>query len=398
MAESPLFYDAPPQLFERGRIGRIDRDPLRPLGGFSDFVVEALPRRSDALLKAGPGAAMPGLRALAVELEAALAAVAGIGLGSLSDEAGAAARTDAVYAYNALIRLAEISGADAREVHAAVVPAPLHRLVEETSRLAAAPPFLTYGDMILANPLQRDPRIFTHGATGLAERDFCNGHRYIEFLLDQAIDALEGGLGGTAEKLKEGLEATAPPLDETCQVMRIFRDRMPRARFVRFRQFFGMNPVHGRLGPSGRFSARVAHLTILMVGDVIHQEQPQFYRSLFELRELFPAAGFARLFGRIDRSFCPDVYPTRESAAGTPPDHEIRTVRQAVAAHGRNKSLLKAFDRCKRLIDSFTNVHIAAARKFTIDADLPAFGTRDGEAAEVILRQRYRIGGKGITG
>jgi hypothetical protein len=177
--------------------------------------------------------------------------------------------------------------------------------------------------------------------------------------------------------------------------MRLFRDAMCRSHFIRFRALFGKSPVHGALGPSGRFSARVAHLTILMVGDVVHRERPQFYRSLFELRDLFPVSGFARLARRIDRSFCPDVYPC-DGPAEIPSGRGIRTIRQAVRTQGPDSALRAAFHRCQQLMDSFTDIHIAAARKYTVDPGLAMVGIRDGETAEAILHQRHRVGDAGL--
>ncbi len=401
---SRLVFNSAPDLFKDESYTGIKHKPIRPCGEFSDFVVEVLPQKLDMILKAGNDNTKNLIVALGRDIQSLTNTLEPDILDRLSEADAIVARVDAIYAYNSLIQIACIKNVDPYFVHCAIVPSRLHAIVNKSSSKFAVPSVLTYEDMILHNPVQDDPRIFTRGNTGKAERDFCLGHRYIEYLLEKAITAIEQGLcfSKTMENLKKGLDEAQQPLQEINRIMCIFKNQMPMKHFAHYRQFFGKNIVHGTLGPSGRFSGRIPLLSVLMFGNIIHEEKPQFYKGLFELRDLYPAYDLARIYSRTRPEFCFDVYPEmnmaidRKRLSLIPENQESPvTVLETVVKYGAPHELKESFLKCKQFMDMFTGIHITAACKYSVEPGKTALGRRENESVQRILRQRYTRGIKG---
>lgn len=396
---STIVYPFYQRLFTAGSIEDVVREKIRPLGPFSDFVVETLHHRMAALLSAGKDA-REGLCDLAHEIEENLASLTEWDVHGLKEEDRKIARVDAIYAYNAFIQVAQQRGLDVGDVHKNIVPAKLHFLVAETARQTASPPVLTYEDLVLNNPIERDPRVFMAGQTGYAERDFYLGHLYIERLYGEAIRCIEQGLQDNAVGLKNALKAAAPPLEAACNIMRWYLDKMQADEFGRYRVVFGKNPVHDKLGPSGRFSMKVPYLTLLVLGRDAAAESPKILEGIMGSPSLFPGEDFARLWHSlpalglthtINTDILKDPVVDRrvERFAKTP--QISGSVVDAIRAFGAPAMLLEAFADVKAHMDTFTRLHIYAAQKHTVGPDRPAMGAQDREEMIAVLRQRYLL-------
>ncbi len=401
---SRLVFNSAPDLFKNESYTEIKHKTIRPFGEFSNFVVEILPQELDIILKADNNNAKNLIVALGKNLKLLTDNLEPDIFDKVSETDAIVSRVDAIYAYNGLIQIACMKNIDPHFVHSEIVPSRLHAIVNKSSSKLAVPNVLTYEDIILHNPVQDDPRVFTLGNTGQAERDFCLGHRYIEYLLEKAITAIEQGLGfsKTVENLKKGLDDAQQPLQEINRTMWIFKNQMPMQHFAHFRQFFGKNYVYGTLSPSGRFSGRIPLLTVLMLGDILHDEKPEFYKRLFELRDLYPAYDLARIYRRTRPEFCYDVYPEMNREIDSkrlswiPENQESPvTVLETVLEYGAPYELKQSFLNCKQLMDTFTDIHITAAHKYSVDTGKTALGRRENEPVEQILRQRYTRGIKG---
>ena len=398
---SRLVFNAAPDLFKDESYRGIKHKPIRPFGEFSNFVVEVLPQELDIIFKAGNDNAKNLIVALGRDIQLLTDSLDPDIFDRLSEADAIVSRVDAMYAYNGLIQIAGMTNVDPHFVHSEIVPSRLQAIVNKSSSKLAAPNVLTYEDIILHNPVQDDPRLFTLGNTGQAERDFCLGHRYIEYLLEQAITAIEQGLGSskTVKNLTKGLDDAQQQLQEINRTMGIFKNQMPMKHFAHYRQFFGKNPVYGTLGPSGRFSGRIPLLTVLMIGDIIHEEKPEFYTRLFELRDLYPADDLARIYRHTRPEFCSDVYPEMNTEIDSkrlsliPENQESPvTVLETVVKYGVPDELKESFVNCKQLMDMFTGIHIAAAHKYSVEPGKTGLGREENEPVERILRQRYTGG------
>ncbi len=142
--------------------------------------------------------------------------------------------------------------------------------------------------MILTNPLQSDPRVYCLGSAGVEERDFCLGHQHVESELRSAMDALlelRDSDEADARRMSCALRG-APRVSKLCSGAPFVH--MSPDLFGQFRVFYGKNPYKDRLGPSGRFSARIVAVSVLLIGEELFRQKPQFYRDVFRLSEYYP--------------------------------------------------------------------------------------------------------------
>lgn len=77
-------------------------------------------------------------------------------------------------------------------------------------------------------------------------------------------------------------------LESANNVLTRFYEHMSPDLFGQFRVFYGKNPYKNTLGPSGRFSARIVAVSVLLVGEELFHQKPQFYRDLYRLSEYYP--------------------------------------------------------------------------------------------------------------
>ncbi|MBI4030641.1 MAG: hypothetical protein HY370_03100 [Proteobacteria bacterium] len=232
-------------LFHASSLEAITRIPDRPLGAFSDYVVETLPAR----LEDGDGEAMRrGIYPLIPE--------------GLTQNFNKIALLDLKMVFTACGRMAVRCGTGKEEF----LNHPVHRkLMEAIRQVSPSTPYIiTYDDIVINNP-ESDPRVFTTGRVGYSEKQFYRGHRIIEGHLDASIGTLKEVLSGAPSPI---------PLLETCheslrgaqKALALFLTELRTEDFLAFKPFFDTNGYTGEKGPSGAFSAKAPHVDILVYG------------------------------------------------------------------------------------------------------------------------------------
>lgn len=227
----------------------------RPLGAFSDFVVENLPRilRSSDKIRI----AATALR----ELEQL-------------DE------TTLILAFNTsreLARLDLVMLEWALYHSKLAIPVRLTKLVEHFSKDRSLA--LTYEDLVFVNP-RGDMRTFSEGEHGYWEWFFYRNHRDIEETLMLVIDRARTALSKKTLAMLRNPEvphSLAVVLRKTA----LLRD-MPDGQFEAFRKYLMSREDCNLRGPSGAFSARIPVLEMLLRGvneerlDYLAQNQQYF--------------------------------------------------------------------------------------------------------------------------
>ncbi|MCC8942510.1 hypothetical protein H8A97_41500 [Bradyrhizobium sp. Arg62] len=243
---------------------------------------------------------------------------------------------------------------------------------------------LSYEDMILMNPLQSDPRVYCVGVAGVEERDFCLAHQLIESELQSAMDALIGLRDNTATDARGCLETCLDKLETANYILSKFND-MSSALFGEFRVFYGANPYKSRLGPSGRFSARVVAVSVLLIGEELFRQKPQFYCDLYRLSEHYPQSCIHEIF----RWLSPDDESGRLKPrwlSGQANFPTSATIMPIIERRGHELGRLAAS--CVRVLDHFIRMHRSAALRFTVQPGLPVSGAASSESVEAVLDQR----------
>ncbi|MFG3591590.1 MULTISPECIES: hypothetical protein [Bradyrhizobium] len=355
----------------------------RPLGLVSNFVADQLPH-CIAEIK---GSKRPdeGVKALGRSVNAMIASTDYVvQLLNLPQPDFAIAKTDIQYLVNCAYQMSAFAGLDPVDAELTVG--------EELSRLACLSchrqpsiEVLSYEDMILANPVQSDPRVYCLGAAGVEERDFCLGHQLIESELQLAIDALLELRDAAGADARQCLSVCLERLESANNVLTRFYEHMSPDLFGQFRVFYGKNPYKNRLGPSGRFSARIVAVSVLLVGEELFQQRPQFYRDVYRLSEYYPQGCIHEVFRWLS--------PDNRSAELTPTWLEGKadfpksaTISPVMERHGNEIGKLRAS--CVYALDQFTRMHRITALKYTVEPGRPTVGVEASESVEVVLSQR----------
>lgn len=241
----------------------------RPLGAFSDFIINELPELLEdeiSTIEAGAAIALDNLDKRIVE------------------QAFQSDRQLAAYDFKMLECGLYHSGAG--------VPEKLIQLIDRFTENSCSG--LTYEDLILCNPPE-DMRLFSQGAAAESERLFYRNHRIIEeILLSIIVDVQEAlaassikGLGyvGCRDKFGEMLAR----LHEL--------ESMPDGHFNVFRKYFKTNEVRGSKGPSGAFSARFPILELLFRGDILPEER---FEYIANHQQYFPVCDMDLMSTAID--------------------------------------------------------------------------------------------------
>lgn len=155
--------------------------------------------------------------------------------------------------------------------------------------------------------------------------------------------------------------------------------------FSQFRVFYEENPYKNKLGPSGRFSARVVAVSVLLIGEELFRQRLQFYRDVYRLSKYYPQGYIRQVFRWLS--------PDKESAwlqtdwlEGTmnfPSSATISPVTEH--AHGE---IGKVRTSCVCAWDRFTRMHRGAALKYTVGPGRSLVGIEASETVEAVLSQR----------
>lgn len=263
-------------LFEKGKSIDIEkRFPDRPFEALSSFVVKEMPQILD------------GIRAGRVHVDELVhAAEMRIPVYRMSVFANPKAR--------------DLAGLDAKMLEAAIVHSGglpkrgLAAFVDDLARATGMKAGITYEDLIFINPLKSDPRLFTTGEAGRAERDFYLGHRLLEDPLGETVEKCKKAVNLLGTQGRSGILRAGTLLQEAQKIFipvttythHIGQD-MNKDKFKIFRQYLGGNPQRGLVGPSGKFTAGIPILDFLLGGLPIMAEYPK----LEEEMGYYPRAG-----------------------------------------------------------------------------------------------------------
>ena len=169
-----------------------------------------------------------------------------------------------------------------------------------------------------------------------------------------------------------------------CVLARFFVHMSPDL-FGQFRVFYGKTPYKDRLGPSGRFSARIVAVSVLLIGEELFRQKPQFYRDVFRLSEYYPQ----RCIHEVFRWLSPDQESMKlqpnwlDGRADFP---RFATISPFTERHGSEIRRLRGS--CVSALDRFTRLHRRTALKYTIEPGRPIVGVEASESIESVLSQR----------
>ena len=233
------------------------RQPERPLGHVSDYVVEVMPMML-ADIRAGGNIN-------ALKRDAKLLAHDAL---RMFDDVAGDTHTSELAALD--LKMLESGLVHAQPDGLILPPVMLGAAVDQYSTHVGQIPGLTYEEVILINP-PHDRRRFTDGAIGGSEDDFYEGHRQIEQRLDTAItNGLRANIAmigsGDTDAAAEFLANTAANAEQVAAFMKQFK-QMDKDHFGQFRGYFATHPTRHLKGPSGAFSARVPILDLVVAGD-----------------------------------------------------------------------------------------------------------------------------------
>ncbi|WP_244563878.1 hypothetical protein [Ensifer aridi] len=359
------------------------RGRIRPLGLLSNFVTDQLPyciaeikasERPDEAVKA-LGCSINAMIA-ETDYEAQLL--------NLPQSEFGFAKTDIQYLVNCAYQMSAFAGLHPVDA-ATTVGEPLSHIARVSRQRQPSIDVLSYEDMILTNPLQSDPRVYCLGSAGVEERDFCLGHQLIESELQSAMDALLELRDAVGADARQCLAVCVERLESAICVLARFYERMAPDLFGQFRVFYGKNPYKDRLGPSGRFSARIVAVSVLLIGEELFHQKPQFYIDLYRLSEYYPQGCIQEVF----RWLSPD-----KGSAGLQPSWlegkadfpKVATVSPVIERH--DSEIRKLHASCVCALDRFTRMHRSTALKYTVDPGRPIVGVEASESVEAVLSQR----------
>ncbi|AMA61594.1 hypothetical protein BCCGELA001_30930 [Bradyrhizobium sp. CCGE-LA001] len=294
------------------------------------------------------------------------------------------AKTDIQYLTNCAYHMSSFAGLHRRHAEL-TVGKELNRLAQLTRERQPGIDVLSYEDMILTNPVQNDPRVYCLGEAGVEERDFCLGHQLIERELQSAIDALLELRDLADADARQCLSLCAERLEAANHILVRFYEHLSPDLFGQFRVFYGKNPYKDRLGPSGRFSARIVAVSVLLIGEELFLQKPQFYRDVYRLSEYYPQAYIRAVL----RWLSPDkgsVWLKPGWLEGEAEFPRFATV-SPVIEHG-NGEIQRLRASCVRALDRFTRMHHTTALKYTVQPGRPIVGVEASESVDAVLLQR----------
>lgn len=355
----------------------------RPLGLVSDFVVDQLPHFiAEIKCSERPSEAVKALgrtiNAMTAEMDYDELLL------SLSHSDFEIAKTDVQYLVNSAYQLSAFAGLHPWDAEQTVGVA-LSRLARLTCERQPSIGVLSYEDMILTNPVQSDPRVYCLGAAGVEERDFCLGHQLIETELQSAIEALVELRDVADADAAQCLSRCLEHVESANRVLTRFDQHMSPDLFGQFRVFYEKNPYKNTLGPSGRFSARVVAVSVLLIGEELFRQKRQFYKDVYRLSKYYPQEYIREVF----RWLSPDKESTwrqpgwLEGKMNFPASATISSVTEH--AHGEIGKLRAS---CVCAWDRFTRMHRGAALKYTVGPGRSLVGIEASETVEAVLSQR----------
>lgn len=252
---------------------------IRPLKRVSDFVVEELTE----MLETPSKALVAHVEFLLQEFKHEL---------TLADCITGAPDRD--------IALLDLKMLESGVVHSGLTPP--KQLVELIDRLtpSGTVPALTYEELIFVNPLH-DCRTFTRGDVGNTEKNFYVTHGLIEGSLGRVIaivkDCILAGKApwsgmrsvplGPGRTCRDGTEYVQEELSEVLQKVTEL-SAMPPDHFVLFRKYLASHPLRNLKGPSGAFTASIPVLDLLLRGNDLPPNYPDYLR---ENMRYFPCDG-----------------------------------------------------------------------------------------------------------
>ncbi|MFB9980659.1 hypothetical protein ACFSOZ_18950 [Mesorhizobium newzealandense] len=381
MPEQPLYRAQGIFSHQSDSIDR--RERKRPFGPLSNFVADQLPHCiAEIKASARPGEAV---KALGRSINAMIAETDyEAQLLNLPQSEFGVAKTDIQYLVNCAYQMSAFAGLHSVDAELTVGEA-LRQLARVSRQRQPSIDVLSYEDMILTNPLQSDPRVYCLGSAGVEERDFCLGHQLIESELQSAIDALLALRDAVGADARQCLAVCVERLESANYVLARFYERMSPDLFGQFRVFYGKNPYKDRLGPSGRFSARIVAVSVLLIGEELFHQKPQFYMDVYRLSEYYPQGCIQEVF----RWLSPDkggsgLQPSwLEGKADFP---KFATILPVIERHGSETRKLLAS--CVCALDQFSRMHRSTALKYTIEPGRPIVGVETSESVEAVLSQR----------
>lgn len=268
-------------LFSGTAIEEWRREPIRPLGELSTFVVNYLPTLVSA------AETDVGVR------NDVLLTVIGV-LEELDDETVTKLLHKSSLDPNLSLACFDLKILETSLLYLKFDPLEkLTKLVEQFSKAAQQPFFITYEELVLINP-NTDPRTFTPGFIGESEFSFYQGHFQIEQILNKVIDWIKkaatnlmiGDIEAAAMNILQASGAFAKILDYGKQV----GFKMPREHFQYFRKFFIPSPLRAGVlvGPSGLLTAGIPVVEFLLSGENLPSELFTFAEKHLEY---FPRKG-----------------------------------------------------------------------------------------------------------
>ncbi|MGY8665367.1 hypothetical protein Q3C01_23790 [Bradyrhizobium sp. UFLA05-109] len=355
----------------------------RPMGRLSNFVVDELPH-SIVEIKCSerPDEAV---RALGRSVGAIMAASDyDTLLRRLPQSDFEVAKTDIQYLTNCAYHVSAMAGLHRADAEL-TIGEPLSQLARLTRERQPGIEVLSYDDMILTNPVQNDPRVYCLGAAGVEERDFCLGHQLIESELQSAIDALLKLRDVADADARQCLALCVDRLEAANQILVRFYEQMSPDLFGQFRVFYGKNPYKDTLGPSGRFSARIVAVSVLLIGEELFLQKPQFYRDVYRLSLYYPQAYIHEVF----RWLVPDKASALLKPAWLEGKEEFpRSATISPVIEQGNGDIQKLRASCVRALDRFTLMHHTTALKYTVEPGRPVVGVEASESIDAVLLQR----------
>lgn len=358
------------------------RQRKRPLGRLSNFVVDELPH-SIVEIKCSerPDEAV---RALGRSVSAIVAASDYDALlRRLPQSDFEVAKTDIQYLTNCAYHVSTLAGLHRADAEL-TIGEPLSQLARLTRERQPGIEVLSYDDMILTNPVQNDPRVYCLGAAGVEERDFCLGHQLIESELQSAIDALLELRDSADPDARQCLALCVECLEAANHILMRFYERMSPDLFGQFRVFYGKNPYKDTLGPSGRFLARIVAVSVLLIGEELFRQKPQFYRDVYRLSEYYPA-----YIHEVFRWLAPDKASVLLNPAWLQGKGEFpRSATISSLIEQGNGEIRRLRASCVRALDRFTLMHHTTALKYTVEPGRPVVGVEASESIDAVLLQR----------
>lgn len=232
----------------------------RPLGNFSDFVINELPailEGESTSIKAGSDYALSLLEKTIIE---------------------------SAFQFDRQLAAYDLKMLECGLHHSGLtIPRELALLIDRFTEGTCSG--LTYEDLILLNPTD-DMRLFSRGDAAESERLFYRNHRIIEEILLAIIVDVQEAIESSSLKVLRYLDLRDRFGDILARLYEL--ENMPEGHFVVFRKYFKTNEVRETKGPSGAFSARFPVLELLFRGDYLPEERFEYiakHEQYFPVRD-----------------------------------------------------------------------------------------------------------------